>query len=740
MRAVSRKMLFWLLAGCALLPATPAHCEWKPAQAPLMTRWAADVNPTNALPEYPRPQLIRDDWMNLNGLWDYIITPDSIDAPGPFTAQILVPFPVESALSGVMTRFDEHSRLWYHRQFVIPDSWTGRRVRLHFGAVDWECHVQVNGQNIGLHQGGYDPFTFDITDALRQGTNDIVVMVMDPTEGDQPRGKQVRQPGNIFYTPTSGIWQTVWLEPVAPTCIDSLHLVPDLSAGGLHLTASVGSLTDNLTMEAVASSNGVEIARIEGAPNKTLLLAVPHAHLWSPDDPFLYDLEVVLKQDGHPVDRVRSYFGMRDVSLQKDSQGMARIALNSRSLFQIGALDQGFWPDGLYTAPTEAAMRYDLEFLKRAGFNLVRKHVKIEPQRWYYLCDKLGLLVWQDMPSANNLTAAGRQQFEIELRRMIENLGNHPAVVQWVVFNEGWGQFDTERLVASVKEADPSRLVDNASGWTDMRVGDVVDVHSYPEPRGVERDAERAAVFGEFGGIGYRVENHSWSSKSWGYKNEKEIQGLVAWYLHLAKQIARLRDNAGFSAAVYTQTTDVETECNGLLTYDRAIAKIDPEVLRAANRVNPGDSLVNVVLPDAISGQAQWRYTVATPAKNWMLAGFDDSSWQTGLAGFGSPGTMGAMVRTLWNTSDIWLRRDFVLTTNTFQHLMIEIHHDEDAEVYINGVLGTQQAGYLVDYRNVEMLPPAKEALRIGTNTIAVHCHQTVGGQYIDVGLIEPPK
>src|SRR6266478_6508139 len=455
--------------------------EWRPARAPLMTRWAAQVNPTNALPEYPRPQLVRPDWLNLNGLWDYAVTPDSLDQQPPAAGKILVPFPLESALSGVMTNLDEHSKLWYSRKVTVPPSWRGRRIRLHFGAVDWRCQLRVNGHELGRHQGGYDPFTFDISDALLwNGAEEISLCVTDPTEGDQPRGKQSRKPEGIFYTATSGIWQTVWLEPVPELCIDKVKSIPDIDAKSLRLWVAANNLSEKLRVEVVASAAGKETARITGPANTEIILPLPAHRLWSPYDTFLYDLQVTLKDGDKTLDAVSSYFGMRKIALRKDDQGFTRIALNDQFTFQVGTLDQGFWPDGIYTAPTDEALRSDIEFLKQSGFNLTRKHVKVEPDRWYYWCDKLGLLVWQDMPSGNNASVEGRRNFETELLRMIQDLENHPSIVVWVLFNEGWGQYDTERLTQWLKTLDNSRLVDNASGWTDMRVGDLIDMHSYP--------------------------------------------------------------------------------------------------------------------------------------------------------------------------------------------------------------------------------------------------------------------
>ncbi|HEV2320573.1 MAG TPA: glycoside hydrolase family 2 TIM barrel-domain containing protein, partial [Verrucomicrobiae bacterium] len=558
---------------------------WQPVRAPLMTRWAADVSPTNVLPEYPRPQLVRPDWKNLNGLWDYSLTADSSDPPVSFAGKILVPFPVESALSAVMTHFDEHSKLWYHRIFSIPRSWRGQRVRLHFGAVDWKCEVWINGHEVGRHQGGYDPFTFDITDALHwKHPEEIIVAVTDPTDdGDQPRGKQSRKPEGIFYTSTSGIWQTVWLEPVPQTCIDALKTVPDVDSRSLHLWAAVNSLSDNLRVKATALVDGREVGSVSGPPNSELVLNLSHMRAWSPNDPFLYDLRVTLKDGNKVLDSVSSYFGMRKIALRRDDEGVMRIALNDQFIFQVGTLDQGFWPGGIYTAPSDEAMRSDIKFLKQGGFNLIRKHVKVEPQRWYYWCDKLGMLVWQDMPSGNNATTAGRRDFESELFHMIDNLNDHPCIVTWVLFNEGWGQYDTESLAKWIKGMDPSRLVDNASGWTDMRVGDLVDMHNYPGPDSPDPDPRRADVLGEFGGLGMTIPGHTWSTNYWGYVMLTNRDDLAERYTHMMKQVWRLHVLRGLNAAVYTQTADVETECNGLQTYDRAVAKIPPSVLLAAN-------------------------------------------------------------------------------------------------------------------------------------------------------------
>ena len=731
-----------LLAG-VLLPAGRGMnaADWTPAHSPLFTRWASSVSPTNSWPDYPRPQLVRHDWLNLNGLWEYAFTDESASRPSRFQGQVLVPFPVESGLSGLGRPLKPNEKLWYHRRVQIPQAWQGQRVRLNFGAVDWRCQVWVNEKLVGEHQGGYDAFSFSITSALKwTGEEDILVCVVDPTEGDQPRGKQSIKPEGVFYTSSSGIWQTVWMEPLPECCIERLKMTPDLEAQALHLTVMVASLAESLEVEAVAKAEGQVAGRAVGLPNTPLLLPVPNARLWSPEDPFLYDLEVKVKRDGRTVDQVGSYFGMRGVGLQKNERGRVVVALNHKPIFQVGVLDQGFWPDGIYTAPTDEAVRYDLDFLKRSGFNLVRKHVKVEPERWYWWCDKMGLLVWQDMPSANNNTAESRINFEIEMQRMIEGRFNHPSIIQWVLFNEGWGQYDTERLVREIRKLDQTRLVDNAAGWTDMRTGDVIDTHSYPEPPAtIEPDAQRAIVLGEFGGIGFRVEGHTWSNESWGYQGAGNMEGVTAWYLRLMRAAWRLKRNVGLSACVFTQISDVETECNGLMTYDRAVSKIDPEVLRRANRESPTSATGKVLLPNALNVEAPiWKYTFESPKGDWTDPSFDDSSWRAGGAGFGTPGTMGVSPKTLWNTENIWLRRTFVLEEGDFSGARFELHHDDECEVYLNGVLATKLDAYLFDYLTVDILPPALRALHPGTNVIAAHCHQTAGGQYFDAGIFVP--
>ena len=661
-----------------------AQGQWKPAGGPLMTKWAKEVSPENALPEYPRPQMARRNWLNLNGLWDYAIQPKDAAKPDAFDGQILVPYPIESALSGVMKPVGPDNRLWYRRTFEIPEGrrWSqeGRRILLHFGAVDWDATVWVNGKEVGNHKGGYDPFTFDITDALKDGgPQEIVLSVWDPTDaGTQPRGKQIRNPHGIWYTAVTGIWQTVWIEPVPSAYIGSLDMTPDIDAEVLRLKVRVeGNIPDPSKYRILVNfgrrpARGTRPTRpltpvASGEIGDELKIPVPDPKLWSPDSPHLYEILVWLVpqtdaagQEGQPSvgfrggDSIESYFAMRKIALQKDEAGVNRLFLNNKPLFQFGPLDQGWWPDGLYTAPTDEALKYDIEVTKKLGMNMARKHVKVEPDRWYYWCDKLGLLVWQDMPSGDRYIGGNdpdirrseesAKQFDLELTRVIDAFRNHPSIVMWVPFNEGWGQFDTPRVVEMVRKLDPTRLVNNASGWTDRGVGDVMDIHSYPGPDAPRLEARRAGVLGEFGGLGLPLPGHTWQAeKNWGYRSFTNADELTDAYLALIKKLHPLTGDAGLSAAVYTQTTDVEIEVNGLMTYDREIIKMDAERVAAANKTlytppeprrMQGDKLIPPATPLVACDP---YFSIWSPADN--LTDEDITHWT------GKPHRLTSMVR-----------------------------------------------------------------------------------------------
>lgn len=739
----------FLIGACGCTGWAQQQTDWSPASGRIMSRWAAEVSPDRVHNEYPRPQMVREDWTCLNGLWDYAIRPKDAPRPENWDGTILVPFAVESALSGVAKPVGPDNRLWYHRTFQRPRGTRDKRILLHFGAVDWETSVWVNGTPLGTHRGGYDPFTFDITDALRgRGPQEIVISVWDPTDrGTQPRGKQVLRPHGIWYTAVTGIWQTVWLEPVPQAYITGLKITPDIDQS--HVTVQVDTAGEgDLTVHVRIPTGLLKAEELAGAPGQPHTLKIPNARLWSPDDPFLYDLEVTLRDGNRVVDRVKSYFGMRKIAVAKDEAGINRLFLNNEPLFQYGPLDQGWWPDGLYTAPTDEALRYDIEVLKKLGCNMMRKHVKVEPLRFYYWCDKLGLLVWQDLPNGDRhigpndpdlqRSPESARIYEHELRRMIDTFYNQPCIVMWVPFNEGWGQFDTPRIVNLVKQWDPTRLVNNASGWTDRKVGDVMDIHRYPGPAVPAIEPDRAAVLGEFGGLGLPIRGHTWQDEAnWGYRSYETREELTEAYLNL---IARLRGliGEGLAAAVYTQTTDVEIEVNGLMTYDRAILKMDADrLLEAHRKLYLPPPVIRPVVPTARDGKpGQWRYTTTRPGDNWMQPDFDDSAWPQGKAGFGTAGTPGARIGTPWNGSDIWLRRTVELP-RVGDDLQLSIHHDEDAEVFINGVPAARVSGYTTDYVLIPIDRKAIRALRVGSNVLAVHCKQTGGGQYIDVGLVE---
>ena len=762
--------LCWLASCVCLGMCSSVQGQWKPAEGRLMTRWAKDVPafagtslhlrkqvPDNVHAEYPRPQMVRDDWLNLNGLWQYAICAKEVECPDSFDGQILVPFPVESALSGVMKKVGPENRLWYIRSFEIPAKWKGKRVLLHFGAVDWEATVWVNSEELGTHRGGYDPFSFDITDALKDsGTQDIAICVWDPTDaGSQPRGKQVRKPNGIWYTAVTGIWQTVWLEPVNQAYIESLKITPEFDNSQVRVQpfAAVTQGKVTLKIEVLEGNKVVQTVTPSFQNDKPLPKFMPFVYCllpsfkqWSPDSPYLYGLRITQFQDEREVDQVTSYFGMRKISLGKDADGILRLCLNNKPLFQYGPLDQGWWPDGLYTAPTDEALRYDIEVLKKLGCNMMRKHVKVEPDRFYYWCDKLGLLVWQDMPSGNNRSDADKKQFELELSRLVESHYNSPSIVMWVPFNEGWGQHNTPGIVEQIRKWDSTRLVDQASGWKDEGVGDVQDIHSYPGPAAPPVEEKRAAVLGEFGGLGLPIKGHTWQDeKNWGYRTFTTREELTDAYVALLSNLRSLIAG-GLSAAVYTQTTDVEIEVNGLMTYDRAMIKMDAErAAAAAGRLYLPPPVIKTIVPTSREQEQAWRYTTSEPATGWQQSDFDDSAWQKGPGGFGSKGTPGSVVRTEWKTPDIWLRREFVLKTDNLEQLYppdvrrinLDIHHDEDAQVYINGILAAKLQGYTTSYVQTPISQEAKKALKAGNNCLAVHCRQTAGGQYIDVGIVD---
>jgi beta-galactosidase/beta-glucuronidase len=596
---MKKSILFVFFGMCfLLLTAQP----WQPVGDQIKTFWAEHVNPANPLPEYPRPQMERKLWINLNGLWDYALTERGSSVPDAFDGKILVPYAIESSLSGVRKRVGENQELWYQRTFQIPSDWKRKNVALNFGAVDWKADVWVNDIKIGSHKGGYTPFSFNITPFLKEsGEQKIMVKVWDPTDkGFQPRGKQVNEPRGIWYTPVTGIWQTVWIEPVEQAYIAHLKTVPNIDRGNLTVLAATEGTNPSDIIEVNILAEGSVISSGKAAAGQEVLVSVPNAKLWSPESPYLYELEVLVHHNGKVTDKVNSYAGMRKISTKRDKNGIVRLQLNNRDYFQFGPLDQGWWPDGLYTAPTDEALLYDIKKSKDFGFNMIRKHVKVEPARWYYHCDREGILVWQDMPSGdqspqwqsrnyfNGLelqrSSESEENFRREWKEIVDLTYSNPSVVVWVPFNEAWGQFKTKEIVEWTKNYDPSRLVNPASGGNHYNTGDMLDMHNYPDPVMGLYDSKRTNVLGEYGGIGLVLEDHLWEKdRNWGYVQYKNTEEATKAYVELAEKLKKLIPN-GYSAAVYTQTTDVEVEVNGLMTYDRKVVKLVEEQIRKVNR------------------------------------------------------------------------------------------------------------------------------------------------------------
>ncbi len=592
-------LLLSLLAGLFI---SVGAQSWEPAGDKIKTPWTQEVNPDKPLPEYPRPQMVRNEWKNLNGLWNYAIVGKGSNIPRQFDGKILVPFAVESSLSSVQKRVGQDHELWYHHSFTVPSGWKDQRVLLHFGAVDWETDVWVNDVKMGTHRGGYTPFSFDVTPFLKKsGSQKLEVRVWDPSDkGFQPCGKQVEKPGGIWYTPVTGIWQTVWLEPVAPVYLTHLKTIPNIDGGNVSVLAGTEGSDPFDLVEVKVMDNGKVLSSGKGVVGQAVFVSVPNAKLWSPNSPFLYDMEVSLVRDGKVLDKVKSYFGMRKISTARDENGVVRMQLNNENLFQFGPLDQGWWPDGLYTAPTDEALLFDIKKTKDFGFNLIRKHVKVEPARWYYHCDREGILVWQDMPNGdrspqwqtrsyfsgkeNERSAESEANFRQEWKAIMDLTWSNPSVVVWVPFNEAWGQFKTPEIVEWTKDYDPSRLVNPASGGNHYDVGDMIDMHNYPDPVMGLYDSKRVNVLGEYGGIGLALENHLWEQgRNWGYVQYKTALEATDAYIRMAEKLKKMIPY-GYSAAVYTQTTDVEVEVNGLITYDRTVIKLDEERVRNVNQ------------------------------------------------------------------------------------------------------------------------------------------------------------
>ncbi len=743
--------------------------EWQMKQARIMTSWSEKIDPENVLPEYPRPQMVRGNWLNLNGIWDFTQA-NSYHSKRPYDYKILVPFPMESAISGL--KWTDLANQYggkgyiYRRFFTIPENMKGKKILLHFGGVGCFSEIWIDEAKVGNHLGEYDPFYFDITSSLKtdREQHEISVVVQDyQNHGGTPTGKQKTNEKGIWYTPSTGIWQTVWLEAVNDVYIRKLDITPDIDKKEINITTFASSVSDSYNVELEIYDGEKLISKTSDVKtDKNKAIQIPDMKLWSPDNPFLYDLKINLYENGNLVDTVRSYFGMRKVNMGTFA-GRPCILLNNEYIFQHGVLDQGYWPDGIYTAPSDEALKYDLEVTKRLGMNMTRKHIKIEPARWYYHCDKLGLLVWQDMPtSSGDPKYAGmgtkRDNFHREMKLMIENLKNHPSIIMWVVYNEGWDQPADNAIVKQgvdiVRAADSTRLVNGTSGWRDIEYGDIKDTHWYPKPNLFpNHENKRAVVCGEYGGITLRIDGHQWlGGSNMTYTEVKTSDALKNTFNEHTDRVLTLGAE-GICAAVYTQITDVEDEENGLMTYDRKVIKVnEAEMNVIANKIkhNYTHGVVEV-LPFSRENhsKANWKFlktTTPLSGANWKEISYNDSDWELGQAPFGNDISLTENFNISykianWTTSYIYMRRTVefndLLTSENIDNLRAYVFHDEDCLVYLNGILIGQWTGFETRYQcKLLNMSQVKAAIKLGQpNVLAVCCKQTTGGQFVDIGF-----
>ncbi|MBA9078623.1 glycoside hydrolase family 2 protein [Rufibacter quisquiliarum] len=722
---------------------------WQPVGDKIKTRWAKNVSPTNAWQEYPRPQLVRQDWKNLNGLWEYAIVQKGSAQPKQFQGQILVPYAVESSLSGVGKPLQPEQELWYRTSFALPKTWNDKNAILHFGAVDWQATVYLNGKKVGEHKGGSDPFWFDVTKYLRKGNQELVVQVWDPTDSDiQPRGKQILKPHGFWYTAVSGIWQTVWLEPVNPAAIRTLVPEPNIDQKQITFKSSLYKPKGKEQMRLKISHKGKVVAEQEIPYKPEFSINIQDPQLWSPEYPNLYQFQMEIVRGGQVLDKVDSYFAMRKIALGKDQNGYTKLFLNNQPYFHWGVLDQGWWPDGLLTPPTDAALKYDMEVVKAMGYNTIRKHIKVEPARFYFHADTMGLLVWQDMPSGflrlNHpeqhvkhdaekdwvRPAASAVQFEQEWKSIMDNLKFFPSIVVWVPFNEGWGQYDTERVVNWTMKYDPTRLVDGVSGWTDRNVGHMYDAHQYPGPsiEPATQNQGRAIVLGEFGGLGYPVQDHLWDTgkRNWGYRTYLTNNELIDEYTRLLHNTYPLVAR-GLAAAIYTQTSDVEGEVNGLLTYDREIIKIPVATARILHEplfyknVKKREYLVRD--SEVEPGHIMASYT--HPGAEWNL----HNPFAVAFKKVNGPVKVD-------KGQNLWAVNSF-MNNATPDNMALKLFARGDVKVYLNGHLIVNR--YTLTKRHYDEINISEftKYLKPGKNVIGFELTNTVEDSEFDFGLYQ---
>ncbi len=730
---------------------------WATVSGSLVTSWGANVRTDDVHRDYPRPLLVRHAWATLNGLWDYALRSKVDPQPASWDGKILVPFAIESPLSGIGKQLPASGQLWYRRDFEMPSDWREQRLLLHFGAVDYSAQLFVNGMHVGDHVGGYDSFTFDVTDQLVSGsTQEVVLAVTDPTDsGSQPRGKQNDSPTLGSLTQVSGIWQSVWLEPVPTSYLDSLDVVSSAHDGTVTVEARLGGATrDDLRLSVSVLDGNAVVAQGDGPAGSALTVKVPKPKLWSPAAPNLYDLSFELKSSTSTIDSAQSYVGLRDVSLQLDEAGVRRVFVNDDPLFQLGVIDQGYWPDGLYTPPSDEAMKTDIVRAKQLGFVAMRKHQKVESDRFYYWCDKLGLLVWQDMPAATVTTTAAQAEFSNELTALVTQHWNHPSIAAWNLFYFGVGQLNTTDLAASVKALDPTRLVVSVTGWTDDGTGDIHDRPDFARPSSVTPDT-RAAGLGAFGSLSQGVDGHVWhETTAFNYDPKQAVPALSDEYQTLLSSAWGLNASPGLSMAMYRQLNDVEGELDGLFTYDRAILKVDSARVQKSN-AGELDKLYTVLETSDVRGDPEYtpsggvanyfnqghlyRYTFDDPGAGWEKPGFDDSSWAKSQAPFGRGVIAGASYRSTWLGTDIWIRGDFSFAGPAGGSTFLRVFHQNEVYAYVNGAFAASAAGSNSDYQDLLISSAAQASITSGTGLIAAHCRQTVGTQFLDVGLVLSP-
>lgn len=680
---------------CTLFLSVGAQYRQQPVT--IATPWASKINETNAWQEYPRPQLVRSEWMNLNGLWDYAIVNKGAAKPSNFQGEILVPYSIESSLSGVQKSLSPKQELWYHKEINIPANWKGKNIILHFGAVDWQSDLYVNGKHVGQHTGGSDPFSYDITPFLTLGgVQKISLKVFDPTDSDiQPRGKQTLNPRGFWYTAVSGIWQTVWMEPVNATYMTGLKPVADIDQGAILFNSDLANPKGDEQMEVQVSYNGKPVKKINIPYQSSLKVDLKDSHLWSPEQPNLYQVKVLILRNGEKQDEFNSYFAMRKISLGKDENGFTRIELNNKPYFQWGTLDQGWWPESLLTPPSDEAMKSDMVMLKNMGFNMIRKHIKVEPARYYYHADTMGMLIWQDMPTGFlNLNdpvqhvkfdadkdwdrpEESAKEFKAEWKSIMDNLRFFPSIVVWVPFNEGWGQFQTKEVTAWTQNYDSSRLVDATSGWTDRGVGHMFDAHQYPGPsmEPTSQNVGRAIVLGEFGGLGWPVKGHLWNEekRNWGYRTYFDKD---TYHNELSKVLNNLYPllSRGLSAAIYTQTSDVEGEVNGLITYDRKFQKItDKEMKKLTQPLFESVRKANFIINDSEIEKSTLYISKLKPNVGWNLHNPFDSPFKSHQGPYD-----------LNKGEDVWAVNSFVVKSKD-DKMALKLLGQGDLKIYLNG-------------------------------------------------------